>query len=276
MPNVFSVEEIGLFSVLISYSLLLSIFASLGFSLVAVKMFSHFRSPETKHHGFFGMYLMVGLLGFVISILIYTSLKDFILEQNAEKSQLFAKYFYYIIPITFFILLFTKVDTYYCVLYNAVKGIVYKEVIQRVFILCAILLYYFELINFHNSVIGYAVAYSLPAVLLFIALLKSGSISFIPDFKFFKKPLLKKISSVAFFGILISFSGMLVLNIDIIMISHFIGLGDTGIYTTTFFFGTLILIPSRSLTKISAVMIADASKEKKYDVINDIYKKSMG
>jgi O-antigen/teichoic acid export membrane protein len=79
---------------------------------------------------------------------------------------------------------------------------------------------------------------------------------------------------VGFYGILTSFSGLLVLNIDSIMINAMMDLSSTGIYAITFFFGTVILIPSRSLLKISSVVIADSWKKDDYKTINTIYYKS--
>jgi O-antigen/teichoic acid export membrane protein len=90
----------------------------------------------------------------------------------------------------------------------------------------------------------------------------------------FKKEFLKEFFNVSLFGFLNSFSGVLALNIDIIMISTMIGLSSTGIYTVTFFFGSMIIIPSRSLLKISSVIIADAWKANDLKMIRDIYRKS--
>jgi O-antigen/teichoic acid export membrane protein len=47
-----------------------------------------------------------------------------------------------------------------------------------------------------------------------------------------------------------------------------------GIYTVTFFFGMLILIPLRTMGKISSVVIADAWKNNDLKTISSIYKKS--
>jgi O-antigen/teichoic acid export membrane protein len=105
-------------------------------------------------------------------------------------------------------------------------------------------------------------------------LIARGAYSFVPDFKFLKRPLLKKIGHVGLFGLVSSFSGVMVLNIDILMLNHFEGLAQTGIYTITFFFGALVLIPSRSMAKISSVIISDAFKRKDLDEVNRIYKKS--
>jgi O-antigen/teichoic acid export membrane protein len=79
---------------------------------------------------------------------------------------------------------------------------------------------------------------------------------------------------VSFYGILTGFSGLLVLNIDSIMINAMLDLSSTGIYAITFFFGTVILIPSRSLLKITSIVIADAWKKNDLASINSIYYKS--
>jgi O-antigen/teichoic acid export membrane protein len=49
-----------------------------------------------------------------------------------------------------------------------------------------------------------------------------------------------------------------------------------GVYAITFYFGTLVLIPSKALNKIAPTLIAKADKEKDRDTIKDIYYKSAG
>jgi O-antigen/teichoic acid export membrane protein len=244
MPYIFQPEEIGLLSVLISYGTILSTFAVLGFGAVSVKMFPYFRDSRSKHHGFFGLSVFVGILGVIIASLIYFSLHDLIVERGAEKSSMFAKFFYLIIPLTFFLMLYTVIDTYFRVLYQTVIGIVYKEIIQRIMILIVFSLFYLELINFTLNVYFYLIAFSLPTVFLLIEIIRKKEYSLIPDFKFLRKPLLKKIGHVSLFGFFNSFSGILVINIDVLMLNHLQGLSQTGIYSIAFFCGTLVLIPS--------------------------------
>lgn len=274
MPRIFQTDEIGLLRVLISYGTVLSTFAVLGFSIVTVKMFPYFRDSKTKHHGFFGMSLLVGTIGFVLAALIYIGLHNLILEKGVEKSPMFAQFYFLAIPLSFFLMLYSVIDTYYRVLYQAVIGIVFREIVQRIMILIVFSLFYLQYINFADNVYLYSLAYSLPAVFMLIILFAKGDYGLIPDFKFLRKPLLKKMGHVGFFGIFSSFSGILVLNIDILMLNHFSGLAQTGIYTITFFFGALVLIPSRSMAKISSVIIADAFKRKDLKEVDSIYKKS--
>src|SRR5690606_1795273 len=48
----------------------------------------------------------------------------------------------------------------------------------------------------------------------------------------------------------------------------------TGVYTIAFFFGTLVIIPSRPLLRITGTLIADAWKRNDVAYIADVYKKS--
>ena len=216
MPRIFQTEEIGLLRVLISYGSVLSTLSVLGFSIVSVKMFPFFRDPQTKHHGFFGLSLWVGTFGFILASLIYLGFHDFILEKGAEKSPLFAHYFYSVIPLTFFLMLYIIVDTYFRVLYQAVIGIIYREIIQRFLILIVFSLFYLGLLSFSTNVYLYLIAYSLPALLMLGLLISKGDYRLKPDFKFLKRPLLQKIGHVGLFGIFSSLSGILVINIDIL------------------------------------------------------------
>ena len=273
-PRIFSTEEVGLLRILVSYSVLFSQFAGLGINTVTVKLFPYFRDYERKHHGYLGMALLVSMVGLVISLSAYILLRSLIINEAAEGSNLFADYFYYVVPLIVFTLIFNVFDTYYRVLYNAVKGIIYKEVIQRSLIFLIILLYFFNVINFHQTVVLYVIALILPTILLFISLLYNKQLFIKPDFSFVDKNMSEEIIKVGFFGILASFSGVLVLNIDIIMVERMLGLSQAGIYTITFFFGTLILVPLRTMGKIGSVVIADAWKSNDIKTIGEIYKKS--
>lgn len=274
LPNFFSTSEVGLFRVIVSYGALFAQFANFGINSVAVKLFPHFRDKEKRHYGFLGFMLLIGLTGAMFSIGLYLLIKPYLIENAASKAPLFIDYIYYVIPLILFTLLFNLFDTYYRILYNALKGIFYKEVVQRVLILATICLFYFGFLNFQQTVFFYVLANVLPSFILFFTIIKDKLFYINPSPALFKKDFLKEFFSVSIFGFLNSFSGVLALNIDIIMISTMVGLSETGIYTITFFFGSLIIIPSRPMTKISSVIIADAWKNNDLKIIGDIYKKS--
>lgn len=270
----FTTEEVGLFRILVSYSILFAQFAGLGINTITVKLFPYFRNEGKNHHGYLGLALIVSLVGLVLAILAYLLFKPLILDNAKDGSQLFTSYFYYVIPLIVFTLLFNVFDTYYRVLYNAVKGIIYKEVIQRTLVLAVIIPFYFEVFDFHQTVILYTLALISPGVLLFASLVYNRKLHIKPDLSIIDKNFAKDMVKIGFFGIVASFSGVLVMTIDSIMVERIMGLSATGIYSITFFFGTLILVPMRTMGKISSVVISDAWKNNDIAVINNIYKKS--
>lgn len=272
MPKYLQQSEIGLLRVLVSYSTLLAQFSSLGFSIVILRIFPYFRDPTTKNHGFFGLFSIIAAIGFTISLLIFYFYYQFYIKTDIPD--LLDEYIIWITPLTLFILLFILSDSYIRALYDAVSGAITKELIQRVFILIVILLFVYKIFTFDNFVIGYILAFSAPPIILFYQLIQRKSIGLIPDFKFLNKDLRKKVIGVSIFGLATSFSGILILNIDILMVERYLGLTLTGIYSISFFFGTLVLIPSRPLTRISAIIVAESFKNNDLKNINLIYKKS--
>ncbi len=273
-PRVFTTDEVGLLRILVLYAVLFSQFAGLGINAITIKLFPYFRNYEQKHHGFLGLALLVSSVGLLISVSAFILLKGSIIGRDIEGNALFAKYFYFVVPLIIFTLLLNVFDTYYRVLYNAVKGIIYKEVIQRILILFVIILFFYEAIDFHSTVLLYLFALILPSILLFFSLIYNKQLFLIPDLEFIDKKLTREIINVGAFGIIASFSGVLVMTIDTIMVQRMLGLSLAGIYSITFFFGTLILVPLRTMGKISSIIIADAWKNNDLKEINEIYKKS--
>jgi len=273
-PRIFSTDEIGLLRLLVAYSALFAQFATLGFTRVATMMFPYFRNYKNKHNGFFLLAFLVSFVGFALAVIILLLFKPSIIGAGAEKSELFASYFIYILPLLLFTLVFLILDNYYKVLYNSVQGTFLKDFVQRVIIILSAVLFLFGLISFRDFVMLFLFAFFVPAIVLLILLIKEKQISLKPRLEFISRELRNKMFIVSIYGILTGFSGLLVLNVDSIMINAMMGLSSTGIYAITFFFGTVILIPSRSLLKISSVVIADSWKNNDIKTINSIYYKS--
>lgn len=269
-----STSQNGLISLLVSYSDVMAQTITLGFSAAIGRLFPYFRANENKHNGFFFILLLVILLGSAIGIVLFYSFKPLIINLSKEKSSMFISYVFYLLPLMIFRSAFILLDKYYTVLYNAVIGIILKEFVQRILILITIFLFFFELISFSTFIIIYVSAFCLPAVIIFISLWLKNELSFKPQLKFISPTLWKSILSTSFYGLLIGFSTIAILRIDVLMISDKLGLSLVGIYTITFYFATLVKIPSRALTKITATIFADSWKEKDYKMINTVYYKS--
>lgn len=273
-PLFFKTDEIGLLNILVAYSSIFAQFGSLGFNSAATRMFTYFRDEKNNHNGFLFLSVMVGLLGFLLAFFVLIALKPILLTTGGNKSVYFESYFWHLIPLIFFTLFFNTLDTYYKMLYNSVIGTFMKEFVQRVLILLAFVLFFLKWIDFSQYVFAYVTAMALPTFFVAFALIQEKSFNLKPNLNFVNPELKKSLTSVSFYGIISGFSSLIILQLGTIMISMLLGLSSTGIYTTMFFYATLILIPSRALIKISSVVLAEKWKNNDTEAVFDIYYKS--
>jgi len=82
------------------------------------------------------------------------------------------------------------------------------------------------------------------------------------------------IMKLNFHGILLSFASVIALRLDLIMIHWLKDLSSVGVYFVTFSIATLVLIPYRTMGKVSGIVIAEAYDQKDYKLIQDIASKS--
>ena len=273
-PKILSKEQIGLLGLLISYSAIFAQFASLGTGRVVIIAFPYFQSKEHKHHGLLFLMLAVTGIGFVISVIAFYFLREYLIARSHESSQLVIRYFHYLLPLILFTLLFMVLDSYYKVLHKAVIGIALKEFVQRLLFLVFIIFYYYGFLNFGQYVLFYVIAICLPTIVLIVSLIKDREFFLKPDLKFVNKDLRKLMIQVGLYGIPIGFSTIIITNFDRIMVERFLDVGATGIYTTTAFFATLVVMPSRALLKISDPFISHSWKNNDLVDLLSLYKKT--
>lgn len=266
--------QIGVLKLLMSYSVLATQIAGLGFNGVTVRLFPYFRDEKTAHKGFLYLALLVTTLGLILTLVGLTILEPWIIAKSAEKSALFIQYFWLIYPLIIFQLLFGVLDNYYTQLLKSTFAIFIREIIQRTLLIGSILAYYFNWLNFNQFVYSFVTIISLPTLLLIYQIYRDKMLKINPTLKYIDKDLSKQIIRVSLYSILTSFTGVVILNVDSIMLSTMVGIGATGIYAINYFFGVLIKVPIRPMVKISNAVISESWKNNDIDNINDIYFKS--
>ncbi len=273
MPLLLDTNQIGLINVLVAMAVMMSQVGSLGFVNVTLRMFPYFKNENRDHNGFLKILLIWAFIGMMLCIIIFFFLKDWLISSNLEKSPLLAENINYLIPFILASLFYLLFDGFYRALFKASTSAFYKDFAFRIFVLGNLTLYYFNLIDFNAFLNLYLLAYASPAILMFIHLLLTGEFRL----KGTPKPepgLHKKMISVAFFGLISGFSTIAMLNIDKYMVNHFLDLDATGIYSISFFFGSLILIPGKAMRRISTAVITDAFKQDDKAKVRQIYYKT--
>ncbi|MEM9674164.1 MAG: lipopolysaccharide biosynthesis protein [Cyclobacteriaceae bacterium] len=272
-PRVLTPSEIGAIGLLGSWSAVFAQFATLGFGGATVKFFPIFRDSKQNHQGFLFLLLSVTLGGFLIFLGLFFLLCPWLL-QSTEESPLFQDYINLIIPFTLFQLFFLALDVYNRMLYNATTGTLLRELILRVFILIGISLFVLGLFRYQGFVNWYVGAQGAIAILLIFFLVWRGEFRPLPDFSLLDRPMLSKLGNLSLFSFLTGFSSLAIIRIDSIMIGNYLSDYDVGIYLTTMYFGTLVLLPSRALRSIAPTLISEAFSKQDLPTIQSIYHKS--
>lgn len=273
LPQLLSEEQIGLTGILTSLSMLFGQFSGLGFAGTA-RYFPYFRNQEKGHHGYLFLFCIVAVVGTAIMLLFAIVFKDQIISSKSQKSDLFSSYYWYLIPLIVFTAFFNVFERYAMMLYNTSSGRILREFTKRIFILIPVVLLCFKLISFNIFMILWLIANILPTALMLRRLVQDGHFFFKPDFKFLDRDMRKKLIQISVFGLLVGSSPVIIESIDKYIINSHFGLDDTGIYTISFYFATIVSLPSRSLYSIAYTVVAEAWKENDLKTIKDIYAKS--
>jgi O-antigen/teichoic acid export membrane protein len=272
-PNVLTPEQVGLIGILTSFSILFAQIAILGFNATA-RIFPYFRNAKNHDNGYLGLACLVSAVGFVLFCIAAYILKDQIMQQKNADNRLFATYYWYLIPLTFFTMLFNILELYSRMLYDTTMGKVLKEFTKRLLLLGALLLLLFKSVSFEAFMWVWLICNIIPTGMIAYRLYKRDQLSFSLNLGFIDKSIKRQIIHLCFFGILTGTSPFIIENIDKYMINEEFGLSSTGVYTLAFAFATIISLPARSLYSIAYTVIAEAWKNENMQEIRSVYKKS--
>lgn len=274
MPVFFQTEQVGLVNILIAVSLMFSQIGGLGFVGVITLLFPYFRNKKQKHNGILTLGFLFSIIGFIIVFVAFLLLKPYLIQSNYEKSVLLDQNIFYVPILVFFTIFFTLFDNYNKVLYDTITGTFLKELLNRLLNIVAIVLFIYKFISFDEFILLYVISNISPAIILLIIILKRKQFLVGKISREYWKKYKIEIFKIAGVWVIAGFSGLAVMNIDKFMVNYYLGLKAAGIYSVTFFFGVLIIMPSRALRKISSIVIADAWKNSDVKTISEIYFKS--
>jgi O-antigen/teichoic acid export membrane protein len=274
IPNFLTIEENGLLAMLSSWMFILVFTTNLGFTSAGTRFFDKFRDKSTNHKGFLFNGLIFLFIGFSLTILILVVFKNNILSSSVGDNSLFKKYYYYILPITLFTASFNIFDTYAKGLYDTIRGNFLSQFLLRLLVLCSILLYISQLIKFDLFISIWALAISVPAILMIIHAISLGDFSLKPKPFLWKSSFKKDFISFAGFSIVTGLSSIVITRLDTLMVYEYLGLGQTGIYNTCLFFGSVMTMSYNINIKASSAIVINALEENDIQKVKQIFTKS--
>ena len=267
--------QVGLANTLINVALLYAQFSALGMNVVTLKFFPFFQDKERKHHGFLYWASLVVTVGFLFTTLLFLLFKPYVVSKFAANSPLLVDNYYYLIPLGFATLFFTLYDSYLRSLLKVVVPSFVNEVYVRLMATLSISLYAVHLVDFKQFVFIYVALNCTHFIVLIAYMIYLKQWSFKPIKSFRVKTLRYQMFYFGLFAILSTTGNSIISNIDSLMLAALLknGLYYTGIYTTVFFMSTVILIPYRSILKITSPLIATYWKNNDMQSMENLYKK---
>jgi len=272
IPQFVGQELYGLTRVILEAGLLFAVIFQLGTTSSILRFFPHFKAKDKKNNGFFFYMIAWTTFGFLLFIPIFYLLKQPISDYFSEQSALFVDYLQWLIPLTFFLIYWLTFEVYSNVMMRIAVPKFIREILVRLLIIVVYIAYAFGYIGISGFVIGFICVYGIAMLLTFFYISRIGSISLKHDKSFLTPTLKKDFFSYTSIITLGSLGGTLIGKIDIFMISGEMGLGWTGIYAIAFYMISIVDIPSRSITSISAPIAAEALKNADFQAANNLYK----
>lgn len=257
-----SAEEIGLARVLIDAATLFIGLAQLGTNSSIIRFFPYFKEDQ-HNHGFFFWTIAVPFIGFVLFAAVYWACSVPLAAWFGDKSPLFVDYYYFVLPLAFFMLYQTIFETNATVLMHIVVPRAVREVVVRVGLLTCYLLYAFEVISLDGFVIALCLNYAIAALINLIYLFTLGYISLRPDWQFLRanRQLVRNYALYTGFLIVSALTSVLAPTLSSFFITAQMGLQYTGIFAIATYIAVMVSIPSRSVIAISQPELAQAIKD---------------
>ena len=268
-----SEEQIGLVGVLISTAVLFGQFASLGSMNVSWKFFPFLRNSKNNHYGFLSMLLLIIGIGIVFFGLLFALMKGTFEYYFIEKSKMFMDYYYWVLPAGIGFAVFRLLENYLKALYKNVFAVIVRDLVPRVLTLLIIIAYALEFVSFHDFVVTFCLIQLIPALLLIAYLIKLKewhfSVKAISVPKRFRK-IIVNYSLYAYFNSLIT---ALLISIDLLMVTSYLGLNYAGVYTIVLFLIRALMVPYDSMSRVSFPLVSEYWKEKNIVKLGDLYKR---
>ena len=265
-------NQLGLTRFLIMLAPIYAQFAALGFTNISTKYFPYFRNRDRQHNGFLFLMLAFPLVGFAVFTALFLLLKPTVIEYFGKQSPMAIKYYYYVIPLSFFTLLFILLDAYLRSLYKTVVQSLLKDFLERILMLAAVLCYAWGWVDFDRFVVLFVAAYSATSLICVVYLLWLKQFFIKPGKNLFQVVPMKEVVQYGLYSFLGNVSSSIIGFVDSAMIASYQGLDGVAFYTTGYFITSAIMVPSRGLNRIVSPRVADLFKLKDMAALAALYK----
>ena len=273
LPRLLAPAQLGLTSILVSLATMGALVSALGFTNTTLRYFPYFRNREAGHSGFLVLLLGLPLALFgVVAGALWLG-RPLVLRWYAHDAALLGPHYGVMLGLALCILLYNLLEAYTKSLFHTAFSSFLTDILQRLLIVGAAVLYGAGGLSFDGFVLAYLGSYAAIAALLLGYLAAIGELHLRPTRAVLQVRPVGELLRFGSFALLGNISGTLLLTIDSLMLgSH--SFADAGIYTIALNISTALAVPFRALYKTAYPLIAEYWKEGATDKLLDFYRRS--
>lgn len=255
--NVFTVEEVGIYSYIIGVSTVLAAILNFGIPRIILKFYC-----ENRNNNFFKQILKIQIFIFIIFLAICMIINKVV----------YLEYIYFILLLTFNLLMIKNIDMISMVTNKATKSNVYQKLYLN--IMDIIILGFLFMID--RNVYVYISSYLIIKyfILLLIFYLVKKDIFFNSNEKIEKK-FLKRYLNFGLFIMLNSAASILTNTVDKIMLKNYIDFKAVGMYTVALTLGNVIGIVGIAFIRSMPPKISNYLNQNDKKSLEDLYKENV-
>lgn len=273
-PKFLTAEEIGLRDLVVSIATSLSFFTHLGLHSSMLRFFPYFKDESRQHNGFLLFCLLLATAGLLLFGSLFTLFKAEIMAIFNANAELFNRYVWLVVPATAFIMYQNILEMWSRIHLRIVANALVREVFLRVTLTLLVVAYATELIDFDGFVVGFVGTYALSALFMLGYLKAIGVLYLSPKYLYLKREVLVDMGRYSAW-MMVGGAGTIISDrIDGVMLAWLAGLSLTGIYSISYFMGTIIEMPKRAISQISSSLIAQYWKDRDFTPLGRLYKQT--
>ena len=270
-PRYLNPELIGIRELLLGVALSLSIFTQLGLQSAMSRFFPYFQDEEREHNGFLLFSLGVGSVGFLLFGGLFWAMRDLWQGLFAANSPEANRYWWMILPLTGLIMLQNILEIWARLHLRIVVNALLREILLRSGLTVLTLAFGHGYLGWDAFLWGICGTYAALVVLLARYLHLMGVLYLDPSRIRVRRALRPLMIRYSLWMIIGGAGVVIAERIDGLMLAWLTGLAATGIYSLSFFVGTIIEMPRRSVSQIAGTLITHAWKSKDYATLAKLH-----
>lgn len=272
MPKFLTPEEIGLYRTILSAATLFAPIPLFGLRSAFIRFFPRNSDQENNALITFGFITFGALLSILIFLAI--ALKSHLELFFVEKAQAINEYLWLILCLIGLV----GIHGFFESILKAKKDItipsIVRESVYKLLQTIALILLGLSIISYHQLLLYQSLIYVIIILIILIFVVRKIDFKTTAPKDFLRSSVSKEFFTYSRYALLSGLATVMVLHIDQLMISKYIGLEANAIYTTAIFIAVVIEMPRRFVTQIVQPIVSEDFKANRLEKIDRDYKKA--